>query len=288
MPALNERPSQESGYFLDAENAAELARLIRQARQITETIGLFPSPADLERSQNILDLGCGPGEWALSVARHNPASQVFGVDIGQLMIEYARTSAQMQQINNAHFRVMDIRQPLDFAPASFDLVHSRLIGASLTTQDWPSLLSECFRVLQPGSILASSEVDSLGVNTSPSLTRYNALLIRAMRLAGQCFAPDGDQGGITAVHVRLLQQAGFEQIQQKAFVFNYSAGMPLHTGAYENTSTLMKLSQPFLVNLGIATQEEVEMLYHRALTEISSDDFCGVAFYQTVWGRKPM
>src|SRR5947207_7899921 len=59
----------QSSYFIDAENAAEMARLIDQDHIITKGMGgLFAAIPDLSRISRALDLGCGPGEWALEVA----------------------------------------------------------------------------------------------------------------------------------------------------------------------------------------------------------------------------
>jgi tRNA G46 methylase TrmB len=67
-------PEPVSGYQLDAENAAEMARLTKQARMLSTMLGLLPETVDLTRSSLVLDLGCGPGEWVLEMARRSPAS----------------------------------------------------------------------------------------------------------------------------------------------------------------------------------------------------------------------
>jgi len=60
----------------------------------------------------------------------------------------------------------------------------------------------------------------------------------------------------------------------------------MHTSAYENYLIGFKLMQPFLVRMGGATQEEIDVLYHRMLAEMQADDFCGIMFFLTVWGQK--
>lgn len=63
----------ESTYVIDAENAAEMARLTRQDRLITKTMGgLFTEHSDLSGGHDVLDVACGPGGWVLDVARHIP------------------------------------------------------------------------------------------------------------------------------------------------------------------------------------------------------------------------
>ncbi|HLZ64177.1 MAG TPA: methyltransferase domain-containing protein [Ktedonosporobacter sp.] len=293
MPSLDDVPTPDvpkegaTSYPVDPENVAEMARLIKQARVLTDHIGLCPSAIDLAQHYNILDLGCGPGEWALEVARRYHAHQVLGIDISETMIEYAQFSAKTQEIPNARFQVMNVRQALDFPDASFDFINARLISGFMTTGAWPVLLRECFRLCKPGGVICSSEFESVGINTSPSLTRYNELLIRALRQVGQCFTSEGGQTGVTAVQARLLREAGFEPIEQQAYSINGSKGMPAHMAGYDNCRTAMKLIQPLLVHLGIEKQEELDMLYGRLLVEMLSDDFCMVTYFQTAWGVKP-
>jgi len=281
-----QQPSQPlPDYFLDAENAAEMARLTRQAQFITAITGLFPQDVDLSPVGSILDIGCGPGAWALEVARQHRIKQVLGIDISQLMTSYASYLAAEQKLSNVSFRVMDARQPLDLPIGAFDLIHLRFISFP-TRERWPVLLQECYHLLAPGGILISTEGENLGICTSPSLTRYNTLLVEAARRQGQCWTSEGSNFGITAVQRYLLSQAGFINIREVAHVQNASTGMPMHAVFYENWVSLLKLLQPFLTRLGLASQEELDALYASALREMSAPDFCHAGLFQTVWGEK--
>ncbi len=145
----------ESTYVIDAENAAEMARLTRQDRLITKTMGgLFPERSDLSGVHDILDVACGPGGWVLDVARTYPQVQVTGFDISVLMIEYARAQVLTQELKHASFRVMDALKPLDFPDESFDLVNARSIFAFVPAQAWPGLLKELLRITRPGALFA--------------------------------------------------------------------------------------------------------------------------------------
>lgn len=275
------------GYVVDAENIAEMARLIRQARMLSEHLGILPASVQPAPGSHILDIGCGPGEWTLEIARRFPDSRIVGIDISERMIEYARYIAREQDIPNIQFELMDARQPLAFPAASFDLVNARFIVGFMTTATWPQLLRGCFRILHPGGILCSSEPESLGTTTSLSLARYNLLVTEAMRRSGQCFAPFGEQYGIAAVQQRQLQEAGFQQVRQEAFIIDYSTGMSGHIPTLENFQTFLKLLQPLLVRCKLATQDELDILYARTLEEMQADDFCAAAFFQRTCGNKP-
>lgn len=287
MSTLPGDSQPSSSYQVDAENAAEMARLTRQSYMLTEHLGLFPASLDLSEKRAFLDIGCGPGEWAFAVAERFPASTVTGIDISALMIRYARFSAEIHQRSNTQFEVMDARQPLAFPDASFDVINARFITGFQSTTSWPVLVSECFRLLRPGGIICSTEFEGLGISTSPSLTQYNHLLIQAARAAGQCFTPQGDHYGITAVQEQLLRDARFEGIKQDAHTLNFSTGMPAHNTMCDNFNTFLKLLQPFLVRSGFTTQQEIDHLYEQAVEEMQSDTFCAIAYFQRVWGEKP-
>src|SRR5579859_5211735 len=102
MSAANNAPQNDRTYFIDAENAAEMARLTNQDRLITKLMGgLFPEHLDpVHNIHDILDISCGPGGWVLDVAQAYPEKWVTGIDISTLMIEYARYQAYSQGLNN--------------------------------------------------------------------------------------------------------------------------------------------------------------------------------------------
>src|SRR5579859_8069905 len=124
---MTEEQKRDNTYVIDPESAAEMVRLLQQDQLMTTGMGgIFPE-IELDGVQQVLDLACGPGGWALDVAYNYSDMEVVGVDISERMIAYATVQAQVQQRNNVSFRVMDILQPLDFPDASFDLVNARFI-----------------------------------------------------------------------------------------------------------------------------------------------------------------
>jgi ubiquinone/menaquinone biosynthesis C-methylase UbiE len=285
---MSNQDNLQSGYMMDAENVAEMARLIRNAREISQTIGLCPKEITLADKQTILDIACGPGEWAIEIAHLLPTSRIMGIDISQIMTRYAHLTAQDQQLLNTQFRIMDATQPLDFPDSSFDLIHARLIEGFLSRDDWPKLLADCFRLLRPGGVICTVEIDNMGSNTSPALTHYNTLFVEALRRAGKSFTTSGDATGVLAVQARLLQNAGFTTIHSQAHSFNYSTGMPAHKTVYENFATMLQLLQPLITHCKLATTEDLRRLRTLALEEMSAETFCGVMILQSVWGEKPV
>src|SRR5437763_13224521 len=107
-------PTYTNTYVFDPESPTELARLINQDRVITQAMGgPLSGVPDPSRLKNILDLGCGPGGWALDMAFALPDAEVEGMDGSRRMVDYANARARTQQLPDASFGVMDITQPFE-------------------------------------------------------------------------------------------------------------------------------------------------------------------------------
>lgn len=280
-------PPREDTYFIDPENATEMARLLLQGRLISQNMGsLLPEGIELEKVHNVLDMACGPGGWAIDVAFKYPEMQVTGVDISQQMIAYASALARVQRLENASFNVMNLLKPLEFAEHAFDLVNGRLLMSFMPRTAWAGLVQECMHILRPGGILRLTEADNFGITNAPAYEKLNRLMVRAMHKAGQTFSPEQDTFGVTPMLGAFLRQAGYVNIQQKAHVVDFSFGSEAYDGWYQNFTISFQLLQPFLVKMKVTTPEEVDQLYHQAREEMMREDFRAVWFYLSVWGEK--
>ncbi len=277
------------GYVLDAENAAEMGRLMLQDQVITQALG-GPLPeqtdiADASKEYRILDIGCGPGGWLFNVVQQYPHIHGIGIDISQLMTEYATSIATAENLSNIQFRVMDATQPLNFPDNTFDMVNGRILIGFLLKEQWPALLAECRRVTKPGGILRLTEVE-WGFTNSPAYDTYAGFGAMGTYKGGHSFSPHGRTYGITPMLRRLMLQAGYHEVEQRANVVDYSAGTVAYESNTHNFLVFYKLFQPFLVQLGLATQEELDRIHAQMETEMRSEDFCAIDYYLTVWGRK--
>ena len=277
----------ENLYFIDHESGAEMARLLEQDRVLTKAMGGLWSERsnDFSGIHRVLDLGCGPGGWVQEIAFANPEVEAVGVDISEQMIAYAQMQARLQNLTNASFRVMDIQRPLDFPDASFDLVNARLI-AFLPPGAWPSLLSECVRISRPGGILRLTETEG-AFGTSAAMEKLMSLFHQAMYRTGQSFSPGGRVLGITPVLAHLLRESGWQHVQIRAHGVDFSVGTEAYESIYHNLEVFLKLMQPFLVQVGVTTQEEADRTYKQMLVEMRSPDFCGLMYLLSVWGQRP-
>lgn len=281
-------PNQQNTYLIDSRSGPETARLILQDKLVTRGLG-GPFPAYLDRSalHEVLDLACGPAGWALDVAFHLPATRVVGIDIDPVMIDYASAEASVQRLSNAHFRVMDLLKPLDFPPASFDLVNGRFLAGVLPRAAWPALVEECRRVLRPGGVLCLSEGDAWSVAGAPAFLRYSSLAVQAMFKAGLSFASEGTSFGLSPQLPRFLQRVGFHDIRITPHVLDFSQGTDAFEGYYQNFTVASKLLLPFILKMGIASRQELKHLNERMHVEMKSGEFYALWYFLVVTGRKP-
>jgi len=96
----------------------------------------------------ILDIGSGPGDLVIEIARRLPDARLIGVDLAPAMIDIARGSARAAGLQTRiSFELADAaRLPVD--DGSIDVVVS-----SLSLHHWdqpPAVFAEVHRVLRPG------------------------------------------------------------------------------------------------------------------------------------------
>lgn len=273
-------------YFNDPESGAEMARLLEQDRLITKGMGgLFPERAnDFSGISRILDVACGPGGWVQDVAFAHSEIEVVGFDISRAMIEYTHAQARVQGLDNASFLVMDLLKPLEFPDQSFDLVNARFINF-LPAATWPPLMQEFRRISRPGGFIRLTESEWWYFTTSPALENLNALIIRALKLQGS-FSQTGRFTGILPMLASLLRDAGCVNIQYVPHAIDFSAGTEAYTGFRRDASVVFKLFQPFILRMGVTTQEEVNQLYEQMLLEMLQEDFRALMLPLTAWGER--
>jgi SAM-dependent methyltransferase len=282
---------QSSDYFINQELVEEMVRLNRQASLVTgEMGGVLPEPLDLARIESVLDLACGPGEWVMQLAHACPhVRQVIGVDKSKRMIAYANANAQAEaeEERGVSFRVMDITEaPLDFPDASFDLVNGRFLLSFMRREQWPLLLSECFRLLRPGGVLRISEQES-GYTNDPIYQSYIDTWGEAWRKAGHSFALTRAYIGVTVVMKQLMGEAGLVNPEHRPVSIDLSTGQPSHQALLENLAEALHLASPFLLKLGVIKQQRIHSLHSEMQGLIGKKGFSAYWVLQTVWASKP-
>ncbi len=277
-----------TGYFIaDGESEAETERL----RSLHACLAryLHDIAADLlvpRTGQQILDIGCGPGDWALDLAAQVPHAQVIGIDTSVARLTGARKRATEGGLSQVRFLLMDATGPLAFPDATFDLVHARFAQSFLPAASWPAFLAECRRVLRPGGKLVLTECEN-PISTSRAFEGLCAAYAEASRRTGFGFTPCGSQLGITAMLAFWLRQAGYEGIADRVQAIDFSFGLPAHEALAGYFRLLLPLSAPFLQERGAMSQTEIAALSRLALSQMQEPGFCGIWYLRTVWGSRP-
>jgi SAM-dependent methyltransferase len=105
--------------------------------------------------KDILELGCGGGQWSVRLARHG--ARVIGQDISDAQVEYATrfaVEAQIEPPGQAEFRQGNAEDLREWADGSFDIVFSNFGAVGFV--DIGRCFKEVARVLRPGGLFAYS------------------------------------------------------------------------------------------------------------------------------------
>jgi 16S rRNA (guanine1207-N2)-methyltransferase len=98
LPDLHLRLDTDSGMFSPD-------RVDSGTRVLLETVPPPPQEGDL------LDLGCGYGPIALTLAKRSPSSMVWGVDVNRRALETAEGNAKTAGLDNVRFKPADEIDP---------------------------------------------------------------------------------------------------------------------------------------------------------------------------------
>ena len=116
-----------------------------------------------DQVRNVLDVGCGIGHWAQTLAGALPSeTTVIGVDRDPFWIDKATARATARQISHRfQYRVSDA-QALPFPDASFDLVTCQTL--LIHVADPGAVIAEMARVTRPGGLVLAAEPNNLATS----------------------------------------------------------------------------------------------------------------------------
>lgn len=112
--------------------------------------------AHLRPGQSLLDVGCGPGNLSIDLARRVAPGRVLAVDVAGDILDEARGRATDAGVDTIEFAVADAYH-LDVADDAYDVVHAHQVLQHVS--DPVGMLRELRRVCAPGGVVAVRDAD---------------------------------------------------------------------------------------------------------------------------------
>ncbi|KAJ5984500.1 hypothetical protein N7481_006599 [Penicillium waksmanii] len=153
----NGRRYCDSTYFMPNDET-ELTRLniLHQIYLILLDGHLTTAPfrSNPQSSPRILDIGTGPGDWAIEMSAEFPKAEIIASDIGVFDSGLGQLA-----LPNVDFQLADAQSEWTYHEP-FDLVHMR--GLSGAFRDWGRIYQQAFAHLKPGGFIEVADTDPAG------------------------------------------------------------------------------------------------------------------------------
>ncbi|KAJ5641532.1 hypothetical protein N7490_005532 [Penicillium lividum] len=198
----NDRRYCDTTYFMPNDET-ELTRLniVHQIYLILLEGRLTLTPFTTD-SPRILDIGTGPGDWAIEMSAEYPNATIIASDLGIFDSGIAHVS-----IPNVDFQLADA-QSLWTYHEPFDLIHIR--GLSGAFKDWHGIYQQAFTHLKPGGYIEIADTDPAGDTvTTEGNTPNLQIYASALRTIGEA---SGYPRDLHHLRREALLAAGFDDI----------------------------------------------------------------------------
>jgi SAM-dependent methyltransferase len=208
--------------------------------------------AELRPGLDLLDVGCGPGNITIDLARRVSPGRVVGVDAAATVVDAARTAAAEQGVPRVEFDVADVYE-LPFADATFDVVHAHQVLQHLA--DPVAALRQMRRVCRSEGVVAARDSDYETFTWYPAsagLTRWLALYRAIAR--GNRGEPDAGR-----FLLRWAHDADFSDVTPSASVWCFATpeDRAWWGGLWADRITVSSLGDQ-IVERGLATRAELD------------------------------
>jgi len=108
--------------------------------------------------RNLLDIGCGAGNNAISILREKPGINCDLVDISLPMLEKARKRLQQEQAGEINIFQGDFRN-VSLPPSKYDIVVAAAVLHHLRDDaDWENSFKKIYGLIKPGGALLISDM----------------------------------------------------------------------------------------------------------------------------------
>ena len=204
----NDRRYCDDFYYMpNDETEATRLNIVHQLYLILLDGNLTTVPL-AKTAPRILDIGTGPGDWAVEMSGAYPDATIIATDIGVFDTGLAHID-----LPNVSFQLDDAREEWTYHEP-FDLIHLR--GLSGSFYDWTAIYCQAFEHLSPGGYIEVADTDPAAANTvqlpnsAQSRNAYFYIYTAAMRSAAEA---TGYPRGLDHIHSDMLAAAGFVDVR---------------------------------------------------------------------------
>ena len=271
-------PTAPAPAYTIGSDATERDRLRSQTDELHEHAVALLDRVGVQPGWRALDLACGPrGVLELLADRVGLDGTVAGLDINPVHVAQARELARLHALHTVHVAEADARRT-GFAPASFELVHARLLLVNI--RDPQAVVAEMVRLVRPGGWVACEEADGGAMLCDPADRAYD----RLMEAFRTLYERSGADVFIGRRVPRLLGDAGLTEIGVEARADVPPPGHPRRTVILD----LLRAMRAKVIDAGLLSAQELDQLDHAAREHLADPRTLVMPHLSFMaWGRRP-
>jgi ubiquinone/menaquinone biosynthesis C-methylase UbiE len=228
---------------------------------------------DIDSAETVLDMGCGTGVAARTIARRAFFSgRVTGIDLSPYLVEAARRLADEERLGGrVEFYSGDTRE-LDIPDGRFDAVVAHTLVSHV--EEALTVLKEAGRIVKPGGLIAIFDGDfasmTFALDDPAQSKKYDEALVNALVTSPQ----------VMRQMPRLIQQAELEMIRMFPYIM-------AEVGKGDFWLSGIDAYEKLAPKSGMMTEEEATS-WANALHKASDRGvFFGASNYYTYIARRP-
>ena len=250
-------------------------RLDLLARVMLPTTMELLDRAGLTRGMKCLDVGCGGGHVAISMARVvGPEGRVIGTDTDAEILALAREDAEAAKATNIEFQQQAACACV--LNQKFDVVYARFLLSHLNEAE--NCLTAMVQACAPEGTIVIEDTDFAGSFCYPTCTAYE----RYKELYQELVERRGGDSNIGPKLPAMFRQAGIQGVELNVI-------QPAHIygeGKLMAPTTMSRISDALIAE-GLATESEVQQILH-GLNEAAanSETVMSLPRIFQVWGKR--
>ncbi|KAF9884270.1 hypothetical protein FE257_001945 [Aspergillus nanangensis] len=200
----NDRRYCDDAYFMPNDDVEQTRLNIVHQIYLIMLDGKVTAVPLAKPNPRILDVGTGPGDWAIEMSGLYPNATIIASDIGVFDGGLGNID-----LPNVSFQLDDARGEWTYHEP-FDLIHLR--GLSGAFENWHLIYQQAFKHLAPGGYIEIADEDPAAdtVSFPNSEDSYLRIYASAMRSAAD---ESGYARDLNHLHPKVLSAAGFVDIR---------------------------------------------------------------------------